>query len=69
MCSYLMLEIKSFVSLQNESFLFWMRVRYKGGVKICKILIGGGGEVLIKGGGMGGSDRFRIFWEGLSKKG
>ena len=68
MCSYLMLEIKSFVSLQNESFLFWMRVRYKGGVKICKILIGGGG-VLIKGGGDGGSDRFRIFWEGLSKKG
>ena len=62
MCSYLMLEIKSFVSLQNESFLFWMRVRYKGGVKICKILIGGGG-------GGGGSDRFRIFWEGLSKKG
>ena len=55
MCSYLMLEIKSFVSLQNESFLFWMRVRYKGGVKICKILIGGGeGGVLIKGGGDGG---------------
>ena len=54
MCSYLMLEIKSFVSLQNESFLFWMRVRYKGGVKICKILIGGGGVLIKGGGGMGG---------------
>ena len=25
MCSRLMLEIKSFVSLKNESFLFWTR--------------------------------------------
>ena len=31
MCSYLMLEIKSFVSLKNEPFLFWARVHFKGG--------------------------------------
>ena len=31
MCSYLMLEIKSFVSLKNESFLFWTRVHFKRG--------------------------------------
>ena len=45
MCSYLKLEIKSFVSLKNESFLFWMRVQFKGegGVKFSKILKGGGG--------------------------
>ena len=30
LCSYLMLEIKSFVSLKNESFLFWTRVQFKG---------------------------------------
>ena len=44
MCSYLKLEIKSFVSLKNESFLFWMRVQFKGegGVKFSKILKGGG---------------------------
>ena len=38
MCSYLMLEIKSFVSLKNESFLFWTKVYFKGGVKFSKIL-------------------------------
>ena len=51
MCSYLKLEIKSFVALKNESFLFWMRVQFKGegGVKFSKIL-------------RGGSDRFRFFF-------
>ena len=29
MCSYLMLEIKSFFSFKNKSFLFWMRVHFK----------------------------------------
>ena len=61
MCSYLMLEIKSFVSLQNESFLFWMRVRYKGGVKICKILIGGGGAHKGWGGDGGGLTDLEFF--------
>ena len=61
MCSYLMLEIKSFVSLQNESFLFWMRVRYKGGVKICKILIGGGGGANKGWGGWGGLTDLEFF--------
>ena len=45
MCSYLMLEIKSFVSLKNESFLFWTRVHFMGEVKFSKILRG----VLTKG--------------------
>ena len=42
MCSYLMLEIKSCVSLENESFLFWTRLHFRGGtrVKFSKILIG-----------------------------
>ena len=34
LCSYLMLEIKFFVSLKNESYLFWTRVQFKGGVKL-----------------------------------
>ena len=63
MCSYLKLEIKSFVSLKNESFLFWMRVHFKA------VWGGGGGEVKsskILGGGAhkGGADRFRIFFLG-----
>ena len=69
MCSYLTLEIKSFVSLKNESFLFWTRVHFKGGVKFSKLLIGliikegdGDGDGDGDGGGGGwGSDRFRIF--------
>ena len=56
MCSYLMLEIKCFVTLKNESFLFWAWVHFKGGVKFSKILRG----VAHKGGG--GADIFRIFW-------
>ena len=40
------LEIKSFVSLKNESLFFWTRVHFKGGVKFSKILRG----LLIKGG-------------------
>ena len=40
MCSYLVLKIKSFVSLKNKTFLFWTRVHFKGGVKFSKILRG-----------------------------
>ena len=40
MCSYLMLEIKYFVSLKTEFFLFWTRIHFKGGVKFSKILRG-----------------------------
>ena len=43
MCSYLMLELKSFVSLKNECFLFRTRVHFnilKGEVKFSKILRG-----------------------------
>ena len=41
MYSYLLLEIKSFVSLKNESLFFWTRVRFnRGGVKSSKILRG-----------------------------
>ena len=58
MYSYLMLEIKSFVSLKNESFTFWTRVHFTGVVKFSTMLRGG--ELLIK----GGSDRFRFFFFG-----
>ena len=67
MCSYLTLEIKSFVSLKNESFLFWTRVHFKGGVKFSKLLRG----LIIKEGEVG-SDRFKIFLRGgggLGEKG
>ena len=40
MCSYLMLEIKYFVSLKTEFFLFWTRIHFKGAVKFSKILRG-----------------------------
>ena len=30
MCSDLMLEIKSFVSFKNKSYLFWTRVHFRG---------------------------------------
>ena len=58
MCSYLMLEIIYFVSLKNESFLFCVRVHFKGGVKFSKILR----EVAQKGKGGGGFDRLRNFF-------
>ena len=64
MCSYLMLEIIYFVSLKNESFLFCVRVHFKGGVKFSKILR----EVAQK----EGCDRFRFFFGGgggLGRKG
>ena len=60
-----LLEIKSFVSLESESLLFWMRIHFNGGVKFSKILR----KLLIK----GGSDKFRFFLGGgeggLGKKG
>ena len=50
-----LLEIKSFVSLKNESSLFWMRAYFKapplGGVNFEEGLLIKGGE----------SGRFRIF--------
>ena len=61
MCSYLMLEIKYFVSLKTEFFLFWTRIHFKGGVKFSKILRGDahkGWDIIF--GGVGG---------GLGKKG
>ena len=42
-----MLEIKSFVSLKSESFLFWTRVHFMGRVKFSKIF----SRVAHKGGG------------------
>ena len=62
MCSYLMLEIKYFVSLKTEFFLFWTRIHFKGGVKFSKILRGDahkgwGGGVLNKFLGGGGGAR------------
>ena len=63
MCCYLKLERKYFVSLKNESFLFWTRVHLQGEVKFSKTLRG----VSHKG---GGSNRFRIFLGGgLDKMG
>ena len=52
MCSFLMLEIKSYVSLKNESFPFFFffgrgYISREGGVKFSKILRG----VAHKGGG------------------
>ena len=61
-----MLEIKSFVSLKNESLLFWTRVHFKGAESISPKFwgegvahMGGGGggggvEGLVGGGGGGG---------------
>ena len=48
MCSYLMLEVKSFVSLKNESLLFRTKVHFKGGGKFSKVLRG----FTHKGGGL-----------------
>ena len=58
-----MLEIKYFVSLKNESFLFWTRVHFKGGggVKFSKILRG----FLIK----GGLTDLEFFWWGEGHRG
>ena len=49
-----MLEIKSFVSLKNESLLFWTRVHFKGAESISPKFwgegvahIGGGGGVTV----------------------
>ena len=47
-----LLEIKSFVSLKNESLLFWSRVHFRGGVKFSKILR----EVAHKKVGEGGAE-------------
>ena len=61
-----MLEIKSFVSLKSESFLFWTRVQVKRELSSAKFW----GGLLMKE-GEGGSDRFRIsfFGRGVGKKG
>ena len=57
-----LLEIKSFVSLKNESLLLWTRVHFKGGgsqfLQNFEGFAGGGGG----GGGGGGAGRFRIFF-------
>ena len=59
-----LLEIKSFVSLKNESLLFWTRVHFRvGGVKFSKILRG----VAHKGGGL--TDLEFFFGGGVRKKG
>ena len=62
-----LLEIKSFVSLKNESLLFWTRVHFRvGGVKFSKILRG----VAHKGGGGGGLTDLEFFLGGgVRKKG
>ena len=63
-----MLEIKFFVSLKSESFLFWTRVHFMGRVKFSKIF----SRVAHKRGGGGRSDRFTIFeggGGGLGKEG
>ena len=64
--SHLMLEIKSFVSLKNVSFLFWTRVHFKEG-KLHSPKFWG--RVAHKGGGGGvrgrwRSGRFTIFFVG-----
>ena len=41
MCSYFIVEYKSFVSLKNESLLFWMRVHVRGGSQILQNFEGG----------------------------
>ena len=57
MCCYLKLERKYFVSLKNESFLFWRRVHLQGEVKFSKTLRG----VSHKGGDL---TDFEFFWGG-----
>ena len=57
MC-YSLLEIKSFVSLKNESLLFWTRERFKRGSQVLQNLRRGWG-----------SDRFINILGGLGKKG
>ena len=59
-----LLEIKSVVSLRNESLLFWVRVYFKGESQVLQNFEREGG-VRIK----GGSDRFRSFAGSLGKKG
>ena len=60
MCSYLMLEIKYFVSLKYESFLYLGESTFQG-----RELSSPNFELLIK----RGFDRSRIFLVGLGKKG
>ena len=57
-----LLEIKSFVSLKNESLLLWTRVHFKGGGS--QFLQNFEGFAHKRGGGRvgGGSDRFIIFF-------
>ena len=59
-----LLETKSFVSLKNESSLFWTSVHFKEGTQVLQHFEGG---LLMRGGGV--SDRFKIFLGGLRKKG
>ena len=64
------MKIKSFVSLKNESFVFWTRVHFKEeGSQVLQNFKG----VAHKegGGGRGGltADRFRILLGVLGKKG
>ena len=67
MCSFLMLEIKSYVSLKNESFPFFLdegTFQGRGRVKFSKILRG----IAHKGGGA--LTDLDFFWGGdLGKKG
>ena len=63
MCSYFIVGNKNTFSLNTESLFFWTSSHFKGGVKFSKILR----AAAHKGGG--GSERFRIFCVGLSKKG
>ena len=58
-----MLEIKSFVSLKSESFLFLTRVHFMGRVKFSKIF----SRAAHKGGG--GLTDLRFFLGGLGKEG
>ena len=62
MCSYLMLEIKYFVSLKYESFLYLGESTFQGRELSSPKFWGG---LLIK----RGFDRSRIFLVGLGKKG
>ena len=57
------MEIKSFVSLKNESLLFWTRVHFEGGVKFSK-------DVRVAAHKVGGLTDLDFFWWGdLGKKG
>ena len=63
------MEIKSFVSLKNESFVFWTRVHFKE--EGSEVLQNFKGVAHKEGGGGGGltADRFRILLGVQGKKG